>query len=63
MATKFVRSVEGCEPEGPESVSRSRVPPTICFTRPSCRSVHGRNLEWRRGVVDDDSVEEIAMMG
>jgi hypothetical protein len=27
---------------------RSRVPPTICLTIPSCRSIHGLNWLWRR---------------
>lgn len=27
---------------------RSRVPPTICLTTPSCRSIHGLNWLWRR---------------
>src|SRR5207247_8565142 len=33
--TKLVRS---------PSVSNPNVPPTICFTFPSCKSIHGRNI-------------------
>lgn len=29
--------------------SRSSVPPTICLTFPSCRSIHGRNWDRLRG--------------
>jgi hypothetical protein len=29
--------------------NRSSVPPTICLTFPSCRSMHGRNWDLLRG--------------
>ena len=52
--TKFVRKDE--EDDSPV-FSRSSVPPTICLTFPSCRSIHGRNWDRLRG----DSVVGVDM--
>lgn len=50
---KFVRNAFGVlfelEAEADsEEAWRSNVPPTICLTLPSCRSIHGRNWDRRR---------------
>lgn len=44
--TKLVRRDE--EDDSPV-LRRSSVPPTICLTFPSCRSIQGRNWDFLRG--------------
>jgi hypothetical protein len=52
--TKLVRNDE--EEDSPV-FSRSSVPPTICLTFPSCRSIQGRNWDFLRpGEVSVDIV-------
>jgi hypothetical protein len=36
-----------------ELAVKSSVPPTICLTTPACRSMHGRNCDLRRQLLDE----------